>query len=80
MRSRFRGGQRSSRSSSLAAGQGGRRGGKAVGRRMRSLLTMAIAVVGLGVLAASASADGSVTLPGGPLEVSVGSLGECQSS
>ncbi|HWF33699.1 MAG TPA: Ig-like domain-containing protein [Solirubrobacteraceae bacterium] len=30
--------------------------------------------------AANASADGSVTLPGSPLVVSVGSLGECQSS
>jgi hypothetical protein len=41
---------------------------------------MAMAVVGLGAFAASASADGSVTFPGGPLTVSVGSLGECQSS
>jgi hypothetical protein len=40
----------------------------------------ALLTVGLGPLAAGAGADGSVTLPGAPLSVSVGSLGECQSS
>jgi len=41
----------------------------------------ALAVAGLGAAASSAIAiDGTVTLPGSPLVVSVGSLGECQSS
>ena len=39
-----------------------------------------LALTGLAGAAASASADGTVTLPGSPLVVSVGSLGECQSS
>jgi hypothetical protein len=43
-------------------------------------MTVALAVVGLSAFAASASADGTITLPGSPLNVSVGSLGECQSS
>jgi hypothetical protein len=43
-------------------------------------MTVALAIVSFGAVAASASADGSVTLPGGPLTVSVGTLGECQSS
>lgn len=46
----------------------------------RGLVVVALAVLGLGTVAATASADGSVTLPGAPLTVSVGSLGECQSS
>jgi hypothetical protein len=50
-------------------------------RGPRSLATIALAVLGLlGAGAVSASADGTVTLPGAPLTVSVGSLGECQSS
>jgi Bacterial Ig-like domain (group 1) len=36
--------------------------------------------IGLGPTVAAAGADGSVPLPGAPLNVSVGSLGECQSS
>jgi hypothetical protein len=46
----------------------------------KRLVVGAVAVLSLGVFAAGASADGSVTLPGSPLTVSVGSLGECQSS
>jgi hypothetical protein len=46
----------------------------------RRLVVTAIAVLSLGVFATGASADGTVTLPGSPLTVSVGSLGECQSS
>lgn len=49
-------------------------------RTPKLFLAVAFAVVGLGATAAIASADGSVTLPGSPLIVSVGSLGECQSS
>jgi Bacterial Ig-like domain (group 1) len=50
-------------------------------RRSKRLASILLAAVGLlCVGAAGASADGSVTLPGGPLSVSVGSLGECQSS
>jgi hypothetical protein len=44
------------------------------------LVVGAVAVLSLGVFAGSASADGTVTLPGSPLTVSVGTLGECQSS
>jgi hypothetical protein len=52
-----------------------------LGRRPRSFAALVLATVGLCAFAASASAeDGTVTLPGGPLIVSVGSLGECQSS
>jgi hypothetical protein len=50
-------------------------------RSPRGVLTVCLAVIGLlwaGV--ASAGADGTKTLPGSPLTVSVGSLGECQSS
>jgi hypothetical protein len=46
----------------------------------RRLVVAVIAVLSLSVFAAGASADGTVTLPGSPLIVSVGSLGECQSS
>jgi len=50
-------------------------------RRPQSIaIVAALALAGLGVAAASAMGDGSVTLPGSPLNVSVGSLGECQSS
>lgn len=49
--------------------------------RTKRLATALLAVAGLlCVGAAGASADGTVTLPGSPLTVSVGSLGECQSS
>jgi hypothetical protein len=43
-------------------------------------LIAALAVSGLGAIVASASGDGTVTLPGSPLVVSVGSLGECESN
>jgi len=50
-------------------------------RGPRSILAACLAAVGLlSAGAAIASADGTVTLPGSPLIVSVGSLGECQSS
>jgi hypothetical protein len=58
---------------------------EARGSRLRStrsvvaaLLLTAVALLATGV--ASAGADGTKTLPGSPLIVSVGSLGECQSS
>ncbi len=44
------------------------------------LIATALAMASLGAFSASAYADGSVTFPGSPLTVSVGSLGECQSS
>jgi hypothetical protein len=43
-------------------------------------VSAALLIVSFGPAAAGASADGSVTLPGSPLSVSVGTLGECQSS
>jgi hypothetical protein len=50
-------------------------------RFLRGVLTLCLATIGLlGAYAADANADGSVTLPGAPLVVSVGSLGECQSN
>ncbi len=50
-------------------------------RGPRAMTALALAVVALGAAASSAiAADGTVTLPGSPLVVSVGSLGECQSS
>ena len=50
-------------------------------RGPRGVLAACLAAVGLlSTGAANASADGTVTLPGGPLVVSVGSLGECQSN
>ncbi|MDX6566905.1 MAG: hypothetical protein QOE10_2567, partial [Gaiellales bacterium] len=53
----------------------------AIARRAIRMATVLFATAGLLCAgAASASADGSVTLPGGPLSVSVGTLGECQSS
>lgn len=57
----------------------GRRRGR-IGRWSKSAVALALAITGFGALATDALADGSVTLPGGPLIVSVGSLGECQSS
>jgi hypothetical protein len=45
------------------------------------LVVGAIAVLSLGVFAANASADGGpVAFPGGPLSVSIGPLGQCESS
>jgi hypothetical protein len=62
----------------------GSKGGlrKSPSQRIYSLMGVigAILVVSLGAVAPGASADGTVTLPGSPLIVSVGSLGECQSS
>jgi hypothetical protein len=50
-------------------------------RRPRGILAVSLAAIGLLCAGAvDASADGSMTLPGSPLTVSVGSLGECQSS
>lgn len=50
-------------------------------RSTRSVFAVLILAIGLLCAGAvSASADGTVTLPGSPLTVSVGSLGECQSS
>lgn len=62
-----------------------RRGRAAARKRLlhgpRSILAACLAAIGLlSAGAAIASADGTVTLPGSPLIVSVGSLGECQSS
>src|SRR5674476_164353 len=57
---------------------------RGISRLMRGsrgvVLAGILALTGLAGAAASASADGTVTLPGSPLVVSVGSLGECQSS
>jgi hypothetical protein len=53
----------------------------ALTRRARVALVSAIAALaGCLALSAGALADGTVTLPGGPLVVSVGTLGECQSN
>ncbi len=49
-------------------------------RWSRHSILLALVLGGLAVSSTNALADGSVTLPGGPLTVSVGSLGECQSS
>jgi hypothetical protein len=50
-------------------------------RRPRGILALCLMAIGLlCASAANASADGSVTLPGAPLVVSQGTLGECQSS
>lgn len=70
---------------SLGAGDGRRRnvdGRRATRRRLpfAGLAVLVLAVAALCSSATSALADGSVTLPGSPLTVSVGSLGECQSS
>jgi hypothetical protein len=57
------------------------RSGRSAGWAAR-LAAMALAVGGLGVCATSAGAEetGAKTFPGTPLTVSVGSLGQCQSS
>jgi hypothetical protein len=49
-------------------------------RAPRSIAALLLALAGLAAGTANATADGTKTLPGGPLIVSVGSLGECQSS
>jgi hypothetical protein len=50
-------------------------------RGPRGILAVCLAAIGLLCASAvNASADGTVTLPGSPLIVSVGTLGECQSS
>jgi hypothetical protein len=55
--------------------------GMGLSRRIYTLVAAMGALVALGLGgSADALADGTVTLPGGPLIVSVGSLGECQSS
>src|ERR1700730_15206878 len=47
----------------------------------RTVLAAAATVITLGSFTASASAvEGAVTFPGGPLTVSIGPLGQCQSS
>lgn len=45
-----------------------------------ALTSLALAAAMLAAVAASAFAEGPVTLPGGPLVVSVGALGQCQSN
>ena len=50
-------------------------------RGTRGVIAVVLSAIGLlSAGAAGAAADGTVTLPGSPLIVSVGSLGECQSS
>ncbi len=49
-------------------------------QRTRALGALVLVLASVGAFSSSAAADGTVTLPGGPLIVSVGSLGECQSS
>ena len=80
MRSKHRGGGPSSpRSVSAPERQaGGRQRGDRRVTRFKSLLAMALAVAGLGAFAPSAGA--AETFPGGPLTVSIGPLGQCQSS
>jgi hypothetical protein len=46
----------------------------------KRLVTILLAAVGLLCVAATSASAGTVTLPGSPLSVSVGSLGQCQSS
>jgi hypothetical protein len=76
--SSIRSGERSLPKNNLDARAKARRAGRPT--IWSRLVVGAVAVLSLGVFASGASADGSVTLPGGPLQVSVGSLGECQSS
>jgi hypothetical protein len=57
-----------------------RRSTARIGRRSRGLLAAGLATLGLGALAPSAGAAEPVSFPGGPLTVSVGPLGQCQSS
>src|SRR5436190_13795734 len=51
-------------------------------RQARGLLAAGLAILGLGTLAPAAGAveEEAVTFPGGPLTVSIGPLGQCQSS
>jgi hypothetical protein len=46
----------------------------------KRLVAVLLAAIGLLCAAATSASAGTVTLPGGPLTVSVGSLGQCQSS
>jgi hypothetical protein len=48
--------------------------------RTKRLAGALLAVVGLFCVVAASASAGTVTLPGGPLSVSIGSLGQCQSS
>jgi hypothetical protein len=43
-------------------------------------MALALAVLGLGAFAATASAEEAITFPGSPLTVSIGPLGQCESS
>jgi hypothetical protein len=56
--------------------------GGAHATRLRGLLAAGLAVCGLGAFASSANAEeiGAVSFPGAPLTVSIGPLGQCQSS
>jgi hypothetical protein len=80
MSSIFSGERGSSAKSFHARAQARQEGG--LTKRSRRLVVGVIAVLSLGVFAASAGAyeEGGVTLPGAPLSVSVGKLGQCQSS
>jgi hypothetical protein len=49
-------------------------------RRARGIVTACLAAIGVLCVSAAGASAGTVTLPGGPLTVSVGSLGQCQSS
>ncbi len=60
-----------------AGSPGSRRRVSAQTKRLAAIL---LAAVGLLCAAATNASAGTVTLPGGPLTVSVGSLGQCQSS
>jgi hypothetical protein len=48
--------------------------------RSSRLMAAPLAIVGLLCIGTTSASAGTVTLPGGPLAVSVGSLGQCQSS
>src|SRR6478735_9221640 len=72
-RSRLKGGS--------ALGRGARRPSTArIRRRSLGLLAAGLATLGLGALAPGAGAAEAVSFPGGPLTVSVGPQGQCQSS
>src|SRR2546429_7881904 len=75
-------GRRSRLTDGSALRRGARRRSAArIGRRSRGLLVTGLATLGLGALAPGAgAAEEAVGFPGGPLTVSVGPLGQCQSS
>lgn len=56
------------------------RGAGVRGRLRHALAVALLAAAALGVTAAPALADGTETIPGSPLLVSIGTLGECQSN